>query len=893
MYLPRSAFRGLASAVFLTGCLCCASHKLLAMEADVVTSPATAADPQTNMLGSISGTVTDSTGAVIPGASVVLTNSIAGLNERSITDGAGHYSFQNLPAHPYRITITGTGFVPLVQDVVLRAAPLIQNFPLQVAATTQTVTVQADNSNMVETDPSSHTDIDSQLIDRMPTPSSTSGLANLITNASPGVAADSNGMFHPLGEHSDTTFSIDGQNVSDQQSKTFSNPMSTSAIASVEVINGVIPAEYGDKASLVAVTTTKSGLGANGVHGSVSAGYGTFGSPTFGATVGNGNGIYGNFLAIDGERSGRFLDSPEVNPLHDIGNSEDAFDRIDWQPRQSDSLHLDLSAARSWFQQPNQFDQQALGQDQHQQNKSFNIGSMWTHIFNPETVANLNIYVRQDRIGYYPSHNLFSDTPATLAQTRRLTNAGIKYAVSWVHGIQSIKVGGNFYHTFLSEQFYTGLTDPTFNSPCLTAQGQPDPNTALTSTSQCAAVGDTPNTGTSTGQGGFEPGLLAFDLTRGGSLFTFKGRTDIKQEALYAQDNITAGQWTFLIGGRADNYNGLSSRSMLQPRLGVSYDIKKTATVLKLSYSKLFPTPYNENLILSSATGSGGLARNGTGAFGQQALKPGKRNQFNAGFEQAAGNYLVVSGEYFWKFTDRDFDFDVLFNTPLTFHIQWRKSKIDGFDIRVTMPQHHGLDAYAVLGHTRARFFGPEVGGLIFNSPLNTGAFRIDHDQAFEQTTHLQYQPLKNGPWTSFNWRLDSGAVAGAVPAYATALRFTPDQQQQIQLYCGNQIATLANPIRSCNSTQEGAKLLYIPAPGTFNADKNPARVALRNLFDGSVGWDNVLHRFKHSDRVKTNLSLTAANITNKTSLYNFLSTFSGTHFVSPRTVTGHLTFVF
>jgi hypothetical protein len=44
------------------------------------------------------------------------------------------------------------------------------------------------------------------------------------------------------------------------------------------------------------------------------------------------------------------------------------------------------------------------------------------------------------------------------------------------------------------------------------------------------------------------------------------------------------------------------------------------------------------------------------------------------------------------------------------------------------------------------------------------GAFRIDHDEKFNQTTHLQYQIGKRGPWVGFNWRYDSGLVAGAVP---------------------------------------------------------------------------------------------------------------------------------
>jgi len=59
-----------------------------------------------------------------------------------------------------------------------------------------------------------------------------------ITLASPGVTADSNGMFHPLGEHADTTYSIDGQPISDQQSKTFANQISLNTIQSMPTRRG-------------------------------------------------------------------------------------------------------------------------------------------------------------------------------------------------------------------------------------------------------------------------------------------------------------------------------------------------------------------------------------------------------------------------------------------------------------------------------------------------------------------------------------------------------------------------------------------------------------------------------------------------------------------------------
>ena len=64
---------------------------------------------------------------------------------------------------------------------------------------------------------------------------------------------------------------------------------------------------------------------------------------------------------------------------------------------------------------------------------------------------------------------------------------------------------------------------------------------------------------------------------------------------------------------------------------------------------------------------------------------------------------------------------------------------------RISVPEIHGFSAFTTLGHTRARFFGPEQGGLIFNSPVDQSVFRIDHDQSFQQTTYLRYQFGKRG----------------------------------------------------------------------------------------------------------------------------------------------------
>ena len=817
--------------------------------------------------GEIRGQVTDSSGAVIPGATVEISNPVSQYQQKKKTNAAGNFRFENVPFNRYHMTVDAPGFAQLARDVEVRAAvPVETNATLQPASVASSVTVEASSSDVIENTPSAHTDIDVQrLATKLPSQSTSSALSSLVTQASPGVVADSNGFFHPLGEHADTTFSLDGQPISDQQSRIFTNQISTNTIESMEVIDGLIPPEYGDKASLVVRTTTRSGLGLTRPTGSVSLGYGSFGTSNGSAAIGFGGKRFGNFLSVNGLNSGRFLDTPEFVPLHAHGNSEDVFDRIDWQATTKDSLHLNVFLSRSWFQIPNQFDQQGSGQDQRQQNRGFNVSGFWTHFLNNNTLLSVNPYVRQDRVQYFPSANPFNDTPATLASNRRLTNAGFKVDLSYVKGRHNVNGGFDIYHTFLSENFRLGITNPAF--PSFLA---PD--------------------------GSLLPGLVPFVATPGVPFpLHFIGHTDIKQEAVYLQDNINFGNFSILAGLRGDNYNGISSGHQIEPRVGASYQIQRTGTVLRLAYSRLYLTPYNENLILSSSTGagtgSGGLASAGVGAFGEAPLKPATRNQFNAGLQQAFGKHLVVDAMYYWKYTRGDYDFDVLFNTPLTFPIQWRKSKIDGFAIRVTMPETHGLSAYSVLGHTRDRFFNPEVGGILFNSPIQSGVFRVDHDQAFQNTMHIQYQPKKNGPWYAFTWNYESGMVAGAVP-YATdtttpvPITLTADQIGQIGLMCGGAPAT---PGGTCAPNLLSAKLVTIPAPGTENDDKNPPRLAPRNVFDMGIGWDNVFR----GERYKTNVSFTVVNITNQVALYNFLSTFSGTHFLTPRAYTGQVTFTF
>jgi hypothetical protein len=305
-------------------------------------------------------------------------------------------------------------------------------------------------------------------------------------------------------------------------------------------------------------------------------------------------------------------------------------------------------------------------------------------------------------------------------------------------------------------------------------------------------------------------------------------------------------------------------------------------------------TPFNENLILSSATGQGGLATNVFGANAETPIRPGFRNQFNGGFQQAFGKWLLLDADYFWKYTHNAYDFSTLLNTTLTFPISWHNSKLDGVTGRVSTTNLRGFQAYWTFGHTRARYFPPEVGGLISQgAPLVNGVFRIDHDQAFQSTGVFRYQH-KNNEWVSLTWRYDSGLVVSGVPDSDFALNsLTPAQQASIGLSCGGMVATYTNGGLSpavCGSSPVLSKLLTLPQAGQENDDHNPDRVKPRNIFNLGIGTDNLFHSEGHE---RFTASVEIANLTNKVALYNFLSTFSGTHFVQPRTVVARIGLTF
>jgi hypothetical protein len=695
---------------------------------------------QTGVAGAVTGTVTDPTGAVLPGATVTIENPVSQFQQSTKTDSAGHFQFTNVPSNSYHVTVNMTGFGSFVHDVVVNGATPV-TVPVTLTLGTMATTVEVTGGDLMNNSAGMDTEVDRKAFAEIPLESASSGLSSLVTLSSPGVTADSNGMFHGLGDHAENQFSVDGQPITDQQSKAFSNQLPDTAVQSMQVIEGAPPAEYGDKTSLVIQVTTRSGQGETKPTGQLNFSYGSFGSTAGGFDLGYGKASWGNFISVDGLNTGRFLDAPEFVVFHDKGNEENVFDRADYQIDTADSFHLNLNYSRSWFQTPNTYDNLNAGgvnlagaavtgqTDQKSKIGTIDISPSYTRVISQASVWNIGAYLRKDNYHYYPSGDPLADLgpvqQQSIGQDRSLANDGAHTDVSYVKGPNNMKFGAMYEQTFLNESDTLGVISPTY----LNSLG-------------CMA-GNVPVAAPCTT-------LYPYDLTRGGKDYDFLGHTDVKELALYAEDQITAGNWLFNVGIRGDLYNGLSTARQAEPRAGGSYSIKKTNTVLRGSYARTLETPFNENLVLASRGCSNAVVNPlllcQAGDSG--ALSPGYRNEYHAGLQQAAGRHFVVSGEYIWKYTNNAYDFSVLGNTPITFPIEWHNSKIPGFALRANVTPVHGFSGYVVMSSVAARFFPPQVGGA--GATVGQTGLTVPHrsrralqrDDAFSVSDPGQTQPV-------------------------------------------------------------------------------------------------------------------------------------------------------
>ena len=224
--------------------------------------------------GSIQGTVTDSTGATVPGAEISIVSAETGYSKSLKTDSAGYYSVGPLNPGPYKITVTYTGFETLAVNTVVRVGTATSgSFKLTVGKSSETIEVDA-GAVQINTDQAGVSDVmTGQQIETLPI----NGRNFLdVAQVEPGVVLQAGGSFDPTkagysalsvdGVSGRTTrILLDGQDITDETVGTTIFNVSQGAIGEFQ-LNRSTQDVSGDVTSTGQVlVATKSGT--NAFHG--------------------------------------------------------------------------------------------------------------------------------------------------------------------------------------------------------------------------------------------------------------------------------------------------------------------------------------------------------------------------------------------------------------------------------------------------------------------------------------------------------------------------------------------------------------------------------------------------------------------------------------------------
>lgn len=776
--------------------------------------------------GTLTGTVTDPSGSVVDRAQVRLKHPLTGFEQLIETRPDGGFHITGIPLRTYELTVRAPGFRVNQQPVTFaNAAAIALDIRLDLLTAESSATVAAFDALELVTpeDTGTRGQINRKEIERLALAVGNRGL-EAVVQTFPGFAQNANGAIHPRGAHTQMSFVIDGMPITDQLTGAFANSVDPNVVENIEVFTGNIPAEFGAKIAAVVNVNTKSGLGTGRPFtGSVAvsgAGFDTAGQITQFAGQSKRFGYSG---LVNTTKSHRYLDSVSLDNLHNGGNSARGFLRLDYQPSDRDVLRWNVLTGRSAFQLANLRSQQANGMNQRQELADFATAFAWTRTLDPKSTAELNYSVRTASSSLLPSAG---DTPVTASQQRRLTTVALTHRYSTVRGRHNIRAGVDLQRIPLHEQFSFGITNAAFNAP-----ESPD----------------------------YLPTLLPFDLMRRGRPFVFDERGTGGFYSAHIQDAIKLGAFQISLGLRYDVYRFQTDVTSLQPRLGVSYHVKRTGTVFRASYNRLLQTPQNENLLLSNSDKANVLVdpeiRATTGGAASR-IRPEVQNLMEVGVQQSLGRRFSLNSSFYHKNARNQQDVNNFFNTPIVFPLQLVAIRVNSVESRLVMTPWKGLSATLAATHSRAISTPPFVGGLYIGNGnvrlLNEGPFVIDHDQKLSLQSVINYAH-RRGIYATVSARYDSGLVTG-----------------------------VADPATVRRDNDYFDLLPYV------NLESAPPRTRPRTIVDVVLGYERL-----RNERKVWDVNVQVSNLGNQTALYNFQSAFVGTRVVQPRTFGARLRFYF
>jgi outer membrane cobalamin receptor len=743
-----------------------------------------------NETGELRLTIQDPSGLALP-SSVDLVSESNQYRRSFSTDAEGKLVARRLPFGLYRVRVQHEGFTPASELIEIRSAiPLERILTLSIAGTETTVVVN-DSSTLV--DPHStgvnHRIGGDTLRDR---PSSVPGrsIADLV-NTQPGWLLEANAVLHPRGSEYQTQYVVNGIPMTDNRSTSFAPDIEADDVQSMNILTGDYPAEYGRKlGGVIEVTTARDAR--QGLHGKFSADGGSFDTVGGYALLQYGWGRNTLSLSGDAAHTDRYLDSPVEQNYTNTGTTGSFSAHYERDLSDNDRIGAILRREHARFLVPNEQLQQDAGQRQDRDSYETLGQFSYQHIFTPRWLGDVRGMARDLSASLWSNP---SATPIIAGQNRGFREGYAKAAISGHLGHHELKAGLEGDFGSIQESFSYRITNRQFFDP------------------------DTPRR------------------------FSFADRAQDREQALFVQDLMRFGNWTFSAGLRWDHYRLVVDDSAASPRLGAAYYWAAADLVLRASYDRVFQTPAFENILLASSPAVAVLNDNVL----RLPVRPSRGNFFETGLTKGLFGKLRLDANFFNRRMDNFADDDVLLNTGVSFPIAFQRAAIHGIETQLTLPRWGPFSGSLAYTNMLGVGYLPVVGGLFLGDDASTllaqsNRFPVTQDQRNSARGRIRCQFVPRA-WIALGSSYGSGLP----------VEFDGTHDDALAQY-GDRIVNQVNFARG--------------------------RVRPNFSLDASAGVDLL-----KADRRTVRFQADAQNLTNRLNVINFAGLFSGTAIAAPRSV--------
>ncbi len=679
--------------------------------------------------GELRLTVADPAGAGVS-ATVGLASEGTQYSQTFVTNQQGEVDAKRLPYGIYHLQIQAKGFAEVSEPIDIRSAlPLDRTIRLQVAAVSESVKVTDTNTLIDPYRPGSVNEIGSEQIQKRLTAIPGRSIQDLV-NTQPGWLYEGNAVLHPRGSEYQTQFVVNGIPLTDNRSPSFGpEPAEAENVESLKIYTAGIPAEYGRKmGGVVEINTLQNGR--PGLHGQFTLYGGSYdtasGSTEDQYTWGkNTLGVIGS-----GNMTSHYLNPVVPENYTNNGTTARFGGNYERDLTDNDRLTFIVVHELARYQIPNELVQQNGAYLPNQDNDTGcppvppdeepddcvfipggqlqtggnfeTMGSVaYQHIFSPDAMGWVHFMARDNSNDYQSNP---ASWPLIATQHNYFNEVYFNSSVAVHHGRNEWKIGVESDNTFLHENFNYVI-----------------PYCANLDNPQC-------------------PINLGI-LDSGAVTFAFQATRPDLEQAAYVQDLIRLGNWTVSAGLRWDHYQLLLNQNAVSPRVAASRFFPTLNLNIHGAYDRIFQTPSNENILLSSSPEAEALDTSVPAV--QLPVPPSHGNYYELGLTQALWNKLRVDANMFRRDVNNYADDSQILSTGISFAISFQKAILYGGEAKVEIPHWGPFSGFVSYSYIVGNAFYPVTGGLFLGDDTQnptTGHFPDSQDQRNTLRARGRYQ---------------------------------------------------------------------------------------------------------------------------------------------------------